>query len=142
MLDAKLESLREINPWLEQKWNEYHLPDCRRFDISLCLYEVVANIIMYAFDQPVGHQIEVALKVRESIVEITVKDDGRPFNPLAHPEQPSPLSIGEAPIGGYGITLIRSLSDRLDYERSQYNNIFIITNFLVPITQLCNYQHQ
>ncbi len=130
-LVSKLESLKEISPWLKKAWDQYKLPDCRRFDLSVCLYEAVANIIMYAYERPMGQRILVALKVRDNLVEITVEDDGRPFNPLDHPETSPPSSICDATIGGHGIAIIRRLSDRLDYERRASHNIFTITHCLI-----------
>ena len=129
-LEIELSSLAEINPWLDSIWEKCTLPDDRRFDISVCVYEAVANVIMYAFDQPQEHLVMIALEARGDLIEITVEDDGRPFNPLDYPEPNLPTSILEAAIGGHGISLIRSLSDRVFYTRVMKRNRLTIINKL------------
>ena len=133
-LEIKVESLQEINPWIEQIWKAHHLPEPRRFDISLCLYEVVANIIMYGYDHPAGHHIHISLSVSGNRAQIIVEDDGKRFNPLDYPEVVLPSSISEAPIGGHGIPLIRRLSDSVCYQWCEPNNKLIITNDLTVVT--------
>ena len=86
---------------------------------------------MYAFEQPLGHQIHVTLEVRGNVIDIIIEDDGRHFNPLEHPEAIPSTTVSDATIGGHGITLIRRLSDKLHYEWCAPGNRLIITNHLI-----------
>ena len=126
VIECKFDSLDQINPWLESICVDYKIPDTRRFDISVCLYEAVANVIMYAFEQPLGQMISINISLNTRSIEISVEDEGRLFNPMDHPEPILPSSISEAAVGGHGISLIRNLSDRIQYSRSGQRNKLVM----------------
>ena len=48
---------------------------------------------------------------------IEFRDFGRPFDPLQAPPPDLDRPAGERPIGGLGIHLVRSLTDRVEYRR-------------------------
>ena len=51
-----------------------------------------------------------------------LEDDGHEFNPLAAPEPDVHLPAEQRVPGGLGIHLIRSLAERLHYERRDGRN--------------------
>ena len=84
--------------------------------ILLVIDELVSNLIKYGFSSP--HQrsyLNVAFD--ESWLEIQLKDNGRPFNPLLQP-QPNLLDqeLANRQIGGLGLYLVLKMMDETHYE--------------------------
>ena len=136
ILENRLESLEQIKPWLEQTLADCKLPNDLCFEMALCIYEAVANIIVYAYSVPDGyslqtspvvHMIEIRLILHADAIEITIRDDGGNFNPLMTPEKKIAETISEATLSGRGIPLMRGLSDKLTYRRADgYNFLSIL----------------
>jgi len=57
---------------------------------------------------------------------VEVSDNGKPFNPLDHPEPDLNQPLEERPIGGLGIHLIRKFVDQLAYRRDAGRNILTL----------------
>jgi serine/threonine-protein kinase RsbW len=107
---------RAATAWLRSL--DTGLSSSRLADAELCLDELVTNVVRYAFDESDGaaHALTVAVRRAGPDVEITVEDDGRPFDPTAAPLPPLPHTLEEAAPGGRGLLLVRSIAPRLRYE--------------------------
>ncbi len=92
-------------------------------DIQLVLEELIANIILYGFDDDQEHIINVFFNLEDRALLITITDDAKPFNPLesAEPDLDSPFE--ERDIGGLGIFLSQKFMDEIGYERRDGKNI-------------------
>jgi anti-sigma regulatory factor (Ser/Thr protein kinase) len=78
--------------------------------------EVVSNIIRHGYTDDLEHQITVTF-VHSDPLELNFEDDGVAFDP----SQPLPARAGPSPgsdDGGRGLVLVRSVAERLDYERT------------------------
>jgi len=122
--------LARLKQWLEEVGDRFEIPADRLFEIKTAVYEAVANVICHGFDDSAEHRIGVHLRVSGRAVEITVDDDGRPFNPLSALPRRQATSVGEAEIGGRGILLMRSFSDRMRYERVGERNYLTLIRLL------------
>lgn len=129
-LECRSEELARIRPWIEGLGRILRLPAPVTFDLAACAYEAVANIFSYGHDDPSGRFVDMAVSVHEPVLELTINDDGRPFNPLDWPEPPLVTNIEEAPISGRGISLVRKLSDALEYARVGQMNRLVVTRYL------------
>lgn len=96
------------------------------YHIQLALDELVTNVISYASppDRPCG--IELVLERGPDAVDMTLEDDGDPFNPLQAPEPDVNAPLEARPIGGLGIHFVRKTMDQLSYERKNGRNILFI----------------
>jgi serine/threonine-protein kinase RsbW len=97
------------------------------FAVRLCAEEALTNIISYAFADGSEHQIDVRVQVTPGEILLEILDDGRPFDPLKVPSPPMPGSVADLAVGGRGIHLMRSFSDRLQYERIHGQNRLTIS---------------
>ena len=84
--------------------------------ILLVIDELVSNLIKYGFSAP--HQrsyLNVAFD--ENWLEIELKDNGCPFNPLLQP-QPNLLDqeLSNRQVGGLGLYLVLKMMDETHYE--------------------------
>jgi sigma-B regulation protein RsbU (phosphoserine phosphatase) len=95
-------------------------------DMNLALEELIANIISYAYEDSMGHDITITMNLTDKDLILEVKDDGKPFNPLQAPEPDIEKPLEERKVGGLGIFLIRNLMDTLDYKREEGYNILVI----------------
>ena len=78
------------------------------YDISLCLDELITNIISYGYDDKKTHEIEVKFELHEKELKLTLIDDGKAFDPTKK-EDPEHLqhAVEDRPIGGLGIYLVK-----------------------------------
>ena len=83
--------------------------------IRLAVEESVENIVNYAYENGSGY-LEAATERSGSLLAITLKDAGTPFNPLDREDPDITLSAEERPIGGLGIFLCKKLMDSVEYE--------------------------
>lgn len=97
------------------------------YDIRLALEEAISNTIKYGYDDQDTHNIYVRIGIANQELLIEIEDDARAFNPLEAPAPDLALPVEKKPIGSLGIYLIRTLMDRVDYERSGNKNILRLT---------------
>ena len=95
-------------------------------NVKVGLDEILTNIISYAYDDAREHIIVIRLSLDQEKWTVEVEDDGRPFNPLNAPEPDTKQLLGERPIGGLGIHLVRKLIDELEYRRQNDRNILVM----------------
>lgn len=99
------------------------LPDKVVFSLNLVLDELVTNVVSYGYgDDPGEHWLTVGVRVEEGQLTAVLEDDGLPFDPLAKgpPDLDSPLE--ERGIGGLGVHFVRTMMDRVDYQRVDGRN--------------------
>lgn len=95
------------------------------FKMNLVLEELGVNIVNYS---GATGEIEISLESDAETVTIEIADDGRPFNPLDDLEAPDIAApLGERPIGGLGVHLVRSMMDELHYSREDGKNRLAMT---------------
>lgn len=101
-----------------------------RFQLRLAIEEAVENIIAYAYAEAAEPWLEVHAERQGSDLVITLKDGGRPFNPLEHAAPDLSLPAEERPVGGLGIFLTRRMADAVSYARENGCNILTLTKHL------------
>jgi serine/threonine-protein kinase RsbW len=87
------------------------------YRVQLILEEVLSNVIRHAFADAGEHVIEIKLAVERESIELVVRDDGIPFDPLSAPPVATNLSLEKSRIGGLGIHLVRVAARRIEYRR-------------------------
>ena len=118
-------SLAELPPildWLETVLETAGVAAAIVGELRLIAEEAVSNVIRHGFADSARHSIEVTLEIDGDEIVLVLRDDGRPFNPLAAPPQDPHTPIAER-AGGWGIHLLQSLVDRADYRREGNANV-------------------
>ena len=85
--------------------------------------ESLSNIIRHAYADAARHSIDVTLEVDGGEIRLVLRDDGRPYDPLAAPTPGLDRPIEERSPGGLGVHLLRTLVDRADYRRENGVNV-------------------
>jgi two-component system, cell cycle response regulator DivK len=92
-------------------------------DLQVVLDEICANVFKHAYrpEQPGSLRLDMRLDraATPPTLDITLSDHGRPFNPLAKAAPDLSLTWDERPIGGLGIHLVQTLTDRQTYRHSE-----------------------
>lgn len=98
-------------------------PSRTRGELALVLEELFVNVARYAYPGGAGRvRVRVVADGSARRVELTLEDEGVPFDPLGRPEPDRPSSALEARVGGLGIPLVRGLSESVSYERADGRN--------------------
>ncbi len=101
-----------------------------RFQLRLAIEEAVENIIAYAYADAAEPWLEVRAERQGGSLVITLKDGGRPFNPLEHETPNLSRPAEERPVGGLGIFLTRRMTDAVSYAYEDGCNILTLTKHL------------
>ena len=96
------------------------------FDLRLAAEEVVSNIIRYGYRDREEHQIRVQIAFDLDALTVEIRDNGKPFNPLQHPEPDLGIPTEDRDPGGLGIFLVRQVMDQVEYVREQGSNVLIM----------------
>jgi serine/threonine-protein kinase RsbW len=122
----KIEELPKLNIVLEELAEEWGFSMKNSMHINLVLEEIVTNIIFYGFDENKEHQINIDFEKGINELKIVITDDGKAFNVIATKEfDDQKKSAEEREIGGLGIHFVKTLMDKVEYQR--LNNMNILT---------------
>lgn len=103
---------RDVRGWLERIARAAGLDARQAHETALALNEVCANVHRHAYAGSRDGRIDLSAESDPATgtLRLTVRDYGQPFDVEAVPE-PS----AEPQEGGYGVFLIRSLMDRVEF---------------------------
>ncbi len=96
-------------------------------EMRLIAEEALTNVLKYAYRESEPRGARVVLSVDTKEVGLEIRDQGRPFDPLAQPPPELDAPIEEREEGGLGIHLIKSLADSAAYAREGETNVLRIT---------------
>ncbi len=119
-VQSDLAVLNQVQKWFEvffvRHTSGFYWPEEKFYGLNLALAEGFTNAVRHAHHElPPETPIEIDLALWEDRIEIRIWDWGKPFNP-DQVKEPEPGTLQE---GGYGWFLLRRLTDRVAYERTQ-----------------------
>ena len=96
------------------------------YQIGLVLDELLTNTISYGYADEDEHAIDVRMVQEGNRLRFVLTDDAAPFDPLSvrSPDLASPAD--ERRIGGLGVHLVRTIMDRVAYERVGNHNRLVL----------------
>ena len=119
-------AVRRIAEALDAFCAEERLPPEVAWRLRVALDEIVANVVAYgSAPRSATGTLDVWFRRNGPMVEITVADDGAPFDPLARPAPDIDLPLEARQPGGLGIALVKSLMDHVSYMRTTKNILTI-----------------
>jgi sigma-B regulation protein RsbU (phosphoserine phosphatase) len=118
-----LSAVGQASDWLRVLGAEAGVAEDDIYRLDLCAAELLSNIVSYGYDDQRAHEIELALAVNDGEIAFEIADDGRPFDPVAHPSVRPATSLAEARWGGWGLRLVRQFADECRYERRDARNV-------------------
>ena len=101
--------------------------EAMRFKLQLSIEEAVENVVHYAYEGGIGWlEVGTSLDHDSLVLTIELRDAGVPFNPLAKEEPDVTLPIEQRTIGGLGIFLVINMTDKVEYEHTNGENILTV----------------
>lgn len=106
--------------WARQVAEEFDLAPEDIYRLDLCLSELVTNIVSHT--PAGGSEVRAEIAIAPQHLALTVSDDAPPYNPFASMPARVRHAGLDAPVGGYGLHLMRDFSDAFHYERRAARN--------------------
>ena len=84
--------------------------------LEVIFEELVSNVIRHGFTAEAERSILVTVGAGPDCIQLTVEDDGKPFNPFEVDAAPEFDSLETVRVGGLGIPVVRRFSTSATYE--------------------------
>ena len=110
--------------------DRHRFPQQDRFQVQLCIEEILVYIVEHGYDDAGTHRIEIRLGMsgEDRCLEIRTVDDGRELEPGSFMFQPGPDTIQEeSVVDGLGLHLVRTYVDELKYRHENGRNYLSLT---------------
>lgn len=135
-VQATKENLLEVAAFVEGYLEQLECPMKALMQINIAVEEIYINIASYAYgDKPGMAEIEIEHNKADNSVDITFKDSGIPYDPLAKEDPDVTLSAEERDIGGLGIFMVKKSMDDMKYRYEEGKNILTITKKLQKLVR-------
>ena len=114
LIDSRVEEVSRARKWLSDHAaaEGFSGGDVRK--LGLVLSEACVNVIEHAYLGEAGNPIELQLSIDDESLRLTIRDTGARFE-LEDYELPD---LDEPHEGGYGVFIMRSLMDEVEYDTS------------------------
>jgi len=129
---AELSEIDRINQEFSDFSDQHDLGAAVAQKVSIALDDLLNNVISYGFDDDEDHVIQLAFDYAANRLEISIKDDGIPFNPFEQTQPDTALSVKDRKIGGLGVLLVTELMSDVCYQRQQGSNVVTLVLNTVP----------
>jgi RNA polymerase sigma factor (TIGR02999 family) len=126
-LDVKnqLSEVERVNHVLRDLWARHALPEDFEAPVTMCLEEVLSNVIRHGCLPGRDYEIQVRYRLLDGGpggIEVEVSDNARPFDPLSLPPPDLALPLEQRRAGGLGVFLVRKMMDEVRYEHRDGRN--------------------
>lgn len=128
---ADPEGVAKVNETFASFADAHAVPAAVRRSINIALDELLTNAMLYGLSDRGGRgEVRVDAELHADRLEVTLSDNGKPFDPFTRSAPDTTLSVEDRPIGGLGIHLVRRLVDDVRYERRSDRNVVVLTKRL------------
>ena len=114
-VESKLENLPVIGDFLAEAMNQLDIEPATASRVQLVVDEACTNVIKHAYSEWKG-LITLVLELVDNDLIITVRDQGKPFDPSSVSPPDLETDLDERKIGGLGIYFMRELMDEISYN--------------------------
>jgi len=115
VLTSELKHLKLVRRWVERACRGAGLEHEQETDMLLVVGEAFANCVKHGYQGDPGGRVELTAAVEESHLVIRVRDRGK-SSPLREASDPD---LTEAHENGYGLYLMREMTDRFEVETEE-----------------------
>jgi anti-sigma regulatory factor (Ser/Thr protein kinase) len=95
------------------------------FSVMLCCEELMVNIVQHSTGHIVSHTFDVHVFVKDGMVQIAVKDGGRPFDPIARGKA-AKLKLVDNDIPDLGVSIAANIVSDISYKYMYGQNMVLI----------------
>ena len=94
-------------------------PEGNRYNVLLAVQEMVTNVLRHGYRCDDSLPIEVTFELHEDQLDITLRDQGPPFDPRSITTGSDVDTSRPPEAGGHGIRIARMVMDRFEYSREK-----------------------
>ena len=124
---AKVESLDQVNAFVEERLESVGTDMGRQMEIMLAVEEIFVNIAKYAYRGTEGEAtIIFSFDEETKMAQLEFHDKGIPYDPTSRKAPDITLEPNKRPIGGLGIHIVRQTMDEVKYNFLGGENILTI----------------
>ena len=121
---ARFEFLDEIRDLVAEVARKGGFSEKEIYSLQLAADEAASNIIEHAYAGVSNASLNVTCDIEGDEIIITMRDNGKPFDPSKVKQPNLKADLSERQIGGLGVYLMRKLMDDVRYEaNSRTGNI-------------------
>ena len=121
------ESISSADKKIKEFLSSHNIDEETAYKVRLDCEELMQNIVAYGVEKKrEKHYFDLHIRITAKEVNILIKDDGRPFNPIIKEEDKK--IKGEAPDEKLGLKIINSITDHISYKYMYDQNI-VMLNF-------------
>jgi serine/threonine-protein kinase RsbW len=110
------ENLSKIGEFIKQAAVQAHLDDQALYAIEMAVDEACTNIIEHAYQGEGKGSIQLTCQVKKDGLQVTICDQGAPFDPVQVPDLNTQAPLHEREEGGMGLFFIRRLVDHYEFK--------------------------
>jgi serine/threonine-protein kinase RsbW len=123
-INSTLDNLAKVEHFVDEICEAYYVTNSYYGNIVVAIMEAVKNAVIHGNKNSLEKQVKICFKSIPKGLCFTIRDEGNGFN---YTSIPSPIEVmNESPeMIGNGIYLIRTLADKVSYNRKG-NSIEII----------------
>ncbi len=122
---GKVVELENVNRFIEGVLTGLGFSRKDILKMEVVVEEVFVNICDHAYENSEG-DVTVYCSARDNEIKLTFADNAKAFNPINKDEIEIDDDIGNWPIGGFGIHMIKNLVTYMDYKNFSGKNIFTV----------------
>lgn len=124
---ARFEYLDEIRDAVAEVARNGGFSEKTIYSLQLAADEAASNIIEHAYEGVSDAFLFMTCDMRGNEIVITMRDQGKTFDPTKVKEPNLKADLSERQIGGLGVFLMRKLMDSVHYESSKSGNLLTMT---------------
>ena len=123
-----LEDMASFRDFLENSNKKYTIGHQNFFDLKICIEEIIVNFFEHGLKiQTVRPQIDIFLRKNKKEIIVDIRDNGGIFDPFCSKRRINLIApLKERPIGGLGIHLVKTLSDRCYHTPLKKGNRVVV----------------
>ncbi len=114
VIASRFDQIAGARRWLSEHARAAGFQDKEIANLALAATEACTNVIKHAYGCQPDKSIELQLVIDEVKLVLTIRDVGVKFDLEAY----QPPDLDHPHVGGYGVHIIRSLMDEVEYDTS------------------------
>jgi sigma-B regulation protein RsbU (phosphoserine phosphatase) len=126
-IDATVDNVEKVTEFVNQQLAALGCSDKVQMQFDIAIDELFSNIALYAYHPKTGKAtIAVSVEKGPLTAAVTLKDNGKPYNPLAKEDPDVTLSAEDREVGGLGIFMVKKTMDDVTYDFKDGQNVVTI----------------
>jgi serine/threonine-protein kinase RsbW len=116
VIPSQTDRLKEVRDFVSNIARQFGFGEDDVNKIVLAVDEACTNIIKHAYGYRKSHSIKLSIQTQGTAFEVTITDQGRPFDPSDIPQPNMKEYLSHFKKGGLGMYLMKTVMDKVEYD--------------------------